>query len=77
MLEAEDKMWLEGILGEDNPKQLLDTIVFLLGIHCALQGGEEHRKLHRPGFHPQLELSKDGDGHDCLIYHADPRSKTN
>ena len=32
-------MWKSGLLGEQHPCQLLDTLIYLLGIHCALRGG--------------------------------------
>ncbi len=48
----EDKMWDEGVLGDDHPKQLCDTVLFLLGMNLALHGGEEHRRLQWPGFNP-------------------------
>ena len=34
--DAEEKMWLEGILRDSNPKQLSDTLLYLLGINLAL-----------------------------------------
>lgn len=76
-LDAEEKMWAEGILGEDHPKQLVDTVLYLLGIHLALRGGEEHRRLRRPGFNPQITISKDTDGETCLIFKEDIKTKTN
>ncbi len=48
--EAENHMWKVGILGEDHPKQLGETVLFLLGIHLALKGGDKHKQLHHPGF---------------------------
>ncbi len=51
-LTDEDKMWANGILGEDDPETLRDTVVFLLGMNFALRGGPEQRNLRRPGFHP-------------------------
>ena len=45
-------LWERGLLGEDNPQALLDTILFLCGIHFALHSSEEHRSLQLS----QLEL---------------------
>ena len=61
-LSMEEKMWTSGILGEHNPKQLCETVLFLIGINLALRGGEEHKKLRRPGFNPQITVSSDNDG---------------
>ena len=77
MLEAEEKMWNEGILDESNSKQLFKTIMYLVGLHCVLRGGEEHRNLWRPGHNSQFEISADRDGQKCLKYCEDPKSKTN
>lgn len=41
-LEEEEQLWDEGVLGDSNPQQLLDTTVYLIGIHFALRGGSEH-----------------------------------
>ncbi|CAC5415514.1 MET [Mytilus coruscus] len=43
----------EGILGVDNPQQLLDTLHYLFGLHFALRGGTEHRRL-RLNSNPQI-----------------------
>ncbi len=48
--ENEEVMWQKGILGEDDPSQLLDMVLYLLGINWALCGGEEHKRLCCPGF---------------------------
>ncbi len=73
----EDKMWEEGVLGEIHPHQLCDTVLFLLGMNLALHGGEEYKKLHRPGFNPQITIGTDSDGQHCLIFQEDQRTKTN
>ncbi len=49
-IEAEDKMWNDGILGEPQPCQLSDTILYLLGVNLALHGGDKHKCLCRLGF---------------------------
>ncbi len=36
----EEKMWSEGILGDSNPDQLRDTLMYLLSINLALRGGK-------------------------------------
>ncbi len=76
-IEKENKIWANGLLGDQHPHKLLDTLIYLLGIHCALRGGEEHRQLHRPGHNSQLRIGSDRDGKKCLVYKADPKSKTN
>ncbi|CAG2243750.1 unnamed protein product [Mytilus edulis] len=41
------------VIGSDNPPKLLDTMVYLNGIHFALRGGKEHRNL-RLNKNPQI-----------------------
>ena len=41
----EDLMWQKGILGEENPSQLCDTVLFLLGVNLGLRAGDEHYNL--------------------------------
>ena len=43
--EEEDKMWEKGTLGEDTPEQLLHTVLYMMGVHFALRGGDEHKSL--------------------------------
>ncbi len=35
-LTDEDKMWADGVLGEDDPETLCDTVVVLLGMNFTL-----------------------------------------
>ena len=60
----EDLLWETGFLGDTNPQQLLDTMLFLCGVNFALRSGEEHCSLQLS----QLELVWPKDGHAHLIY---------
>ena len=71
-----DKMWESGILGEDSPAKLSDTILFLLGLNCVLRSGHEHKNLRRPGCDSQFEIVTI-DGAECLKYTEDLSTKTN
>ena len=57
--EIESKMWANGILGSKDPKQLIHTIVYMLGLHFALWAGVEHRAL-RVGNKSQISVEFDG-----------------
>ena len=35
-IDPENEMWKQNILGSSNPKQLVDTILYLFGVHFAL-----------------------------------------
>ena len=40
--EVEERLWNEGVLGDDTPKKLLDTLAFCFGLNFALRSGQEH-----------------------------------
>ena len=40
--DNEEILWEQGLLGYDTPEKLLNTLVFLLGMHCALCAGKEY-----------------------------------
>lgn len=52
------------LLGDHTPQALLDSMVYLCGIHFALRSGAEHRSL----LITQLQLSQSADQPACLIY---------
>ncbi len=76
-LTQEEKMWQEGVLGEDSPNVLCNTLVYLIGLNFALRGGQEQRNLRAPGFNPQISIETDEFGLKYLHYREDFQSKTN
>ena len=58
-VESENLMWEKGILGDTNPKQLVNTLVYMFGVHSALRAGAEHRAL-RVG--PKSQIVQEFDG---------------
>ena len=77
--EHENELWSRGILGEDNPDQLRDTVLFLLGINLALRAVDEHYSLRRDSQEKssQLSFQRNSKGDRCLVYHEDTCTKTN
>ena len=76
-LNHENLLFEKGVLGEENPTKLLKTVIYMIGMHCALRGGMEHSNLRRPGCESQLNISVDNRGVECLVYKEDPLQKTN
>ena len=66
-LEHEDKLFSQSVLGEENPLQLLRTIIYMLGMHCALRGGVEHSNLRRPGCNSQFRVERDNRNVERLL----------
>ncbi len=73
-LEEEEKLWSLKLLGGHTPQSLLDTQLYLLGLHFALRGGVEHRRLKH--MNSQISVHTDMGGARHLEYHEDV-SKTN
>ena len=62
-IEEENKQWEKGVLGDSDLQTLLDTLLFLCGIHFTLRSGQEHRSLKLS----QFELQTDEDGSSFLL----------
>jgi hypothetical protein len=60
-------LWEKGILGTGDPKTLLRTIFYVVGLNFALRGGEEHRSL-RHGDNSQIQLVTLSSGDTVLRY---------
>ena len=75
--EQENYLWETGILGTSNPSQLLDTVLYLIGITCALRAGKEHRQLRSLGFNSQFSIQRDRNNQHFIRYQEDVGLKTN
>ena len=73
----ENYLWENGYLGKSNPQQLLDTVVFLLGMSCALHAGPEHHALRSFGFNSQLSWHMVRNGTRYFTYREDIGLKMN
>jgi hypothetical protein len=60
----EDKLWEMGLLGDSDPSTLLNTMIYVLGLHFALRGRDEHRRLRSS----QLTVRAAHDGRRYLEY---------
>ena len=72
--EMEERLWESGLLGDHNPKVLVNTLVYLIGLNFALRSGEEHRRLrHNPS---QISVINEEGKASYIVYNEDI-SKTN
>lgn len=63
-LSEEEKLWSMNILGDNTLETLLNTLIYLLGVHLALQSIQEHKDL-KVGAFSQL----------CVHYNDEAESK--
>ena len=74
--EDEQKMWDIGTFGSWNPKQLMHTLLYHLGMHLSLRTAQEHRDLEH-GESSQIQLITDKNGCELLVYEYTERSSKN
>jgi hypothetical protein len=65
--EDEEQLWKTGALGSSTPKQLVDTLIYELGIHLSLRASKEHRDLEFCE-NSQLSLCSDSNGMKYIQY---------
>ena len=67
--DEEEKMWRSGVLGDDTPRKLLDTVIYLCGLNFALWAGQEHTNLRFDN--SQITLLENSSGVRFLRYTED------
>ena len=78
-VEFENELWEKGILGEETPEKLRNTVLFLVGINCALHAGDKHHELRRESKEKpsQFSFARNEKGEHCVVYREDTVTKTN
>ena len=75
--EDEKNLWALGLLGTYNPTVLMHTVVYVIGMTCALRAGKEHRSLRSIPFESQFEYKVSSSGATFIRYTEDIGLKTN
>ena len=63
-IAKENLLWERGFFGDSSSQVLLDTTLFLCGVHFVLRSGEEHRRLQLS----QFELISPANDDAYLVY---------
>ena len=72
--EKEEILWSKGILGDDSPTAILNTVFYMNGLYFALRSGQEHGQLqHSPC---QIEVIEQ-DEHVPYLQYTENVSKNN
>ena len=58
IVQDEEQLWKNRVLGEQNPKSLLYTLWCLLTLHFGLRGRQEHHEM----FVEDFSLNRDDQG---------------
>ncbi len=72
---AEEKIWEQGILGNSSPETLLNTMVYLFGMHFALRAVQEHKNI-KVGT-GQIQICVDNDLNLKYLLYTECSSKNN
>ena len=73
-LVEEELLWENGELGTSQPRQLFNTLVYVLGLNFALRAGAEHRNL-RYANNCQIQIIKKNDS--TVLRYTEDISKAN
>ena len=68
-VDEENLMWQRNVLGSDTPQKLVETLLYMFGVHFALRAGVEHRSL-RFGDTSQISIHQEN-SFRFLLYKED------
>ena len=76
--EMENHLWQNGFLGEENPDQLCNTVLFLIDFNVYLRAIDRHYSLRwdMPEKRSQISFEYNSVGVKCMVYREDCISKT-
>ena len=73
-VQEEEKLWSLGLLGDDTPTKLIDTLLYLLGIHFGLRAADEHKSLK---INDQISVKFDSEVGLKYLFYEENTSKCN
>ena len=73
-VEQEEHMWQSGILGEDTPEKLINTVLYLIGVHFTLCTCDEYKSL-KVGTFSQLKIKVDPESNQHYLEYVEHHSK--
>ena len=73
-VQEEDDMWNSGLLGDNMPEKLFNTLLYLIGIHFALHACDEHKAL-KTGVFGQLKVKVDPQSRVKFLEYTEHQSK--
>ena len=73
-MQEEEHMWSSGVLSDSNPEQLINTLIYLLGVHFSLRAVNKHKAL-KTGYYSQIQVKYDEDSGTKFLLYKEARSK--
>ncbi len=73
-VDQENHMWNTGLLGEDAPEKLVNTKLYLIGVHFTLRTVNEHKNLHLGGL-SQFKIKVDPQTDKQYLLYTEHSSK--
>ncbi len=73
-IEEENAMWELGVLGDDTPEKLFNTLLYLISLYFALHACDKHKSL-KTGTFGQLKVKVDPDSGKKFLEYTEHQSK--
>ena len=72
-VDQEDALWTQNHLGSQTPRILMETMIYLCGVHFVVRGRSELRSMT----YGQIAIDTDHEGKQVLRYQQTVANKTN